>query len=180
MSGDVIFLLGPSGAGKSTLGRWLAEDLGLLHLEMDRWPEGNGIDLEGLRGEWTLLCRRQAAPLVEAARRRAAFAGRSGVVLSFPSGVVLGRAVLEAAERAGVCPLVLYGAREECLAAFLERERATGRLFTTDHWVRFNRRPHGTYGGRRLARYRVGVFAGGVHRPRADLVAEVRRRASGL
>ena len=48
----LVFLLGPSGAGKSTLAQWLAEDVAFLHMEIDRFPNGNGIDLAGLRMEW--------------------------------------------------------------------------------------------------------------------------------
>ena len=48
----ILFLLGPSGVGKSTLGQWVAEDLDFLWIEIDRWPEGDGIDLADLRAEW--------------------------------------------------------------------------------------------------------------------------------
>lgn len=61
---DVVFLLGLSGSGKTTLGSWLAEDLGMLPLDLDR-VEGDGIDF--VRGE-----RRARADLVADVRRRLA------------------------------------------------------------------------------------------------------------
>ena len=41
-----------TGVGKSTLGQWVGEHLGFLWIEIDRWPEGDGIDLADLRTEW--------------------------------------------------------------------------------------------------------------------------------
>ena len=48
----VWLILGPSGAGKSGFGRWLATEQNWLQLEIDRFPEGDGIDLNNLRAEW--------------------------------------------------------------------------------------------------------------------------------
>lgn len=51
----ILFLLGSSGAGKSRLGQWIAEDLDFFWIEIDRWPDGDGIDLTDLRAEWDAL-----------------------------------------------------------------------------------------------------------------------------
>ena len=86
----LIFVLGPSGAGKSQLGIWLADDLHLLHMEIDRWPKGDGIDLEGIRAEWNAYyLDGSITPLASLLRSRAAKADRAGTVLTFPGGLVL-------------------------------------------------------------------------------------------
>ena len=50
----LLFLFGPSGSGKSTLAAYVREDLCFLHLEIDRFPDGDGIDLEELRPVWNV------------------------------------------------------------------------------------------------------------------------------
>lgn len=118
----IVFLLGPSGSGKTKLGEWLAEDLQILHLEIDRWPDGDGIDREGLRTEWdTFLRTGQAGKLAAAIRDRVAQAGRKGAVLSFPSVLVLDPNLIRAAEEEGIWSLVLYGTGGECLRALSQR-----------------------------------------------------------
>ena len=175
----IVFLLGLSGAGKTTLASWLAEDLGMLHLEVDQ-PDEDGIDLEGLRPEWNEFAGGgQPAGLARVIRGRAAGARRRGAVLSFSSELVLDVAAIAAAEAAGIRTFVLHGTREECLAAFLERERATGRGFTRDYWARYNDASCIQYGRAEFAPYRLGAFVGGRRRPHADLVAEVRTRLEG-
>ena len=85
----IACLIGPSGAGKSTLAARTAADLGLVHLEIDRYPPGDGIDLEGLRQVWDAFwLENDAHPLATTLRARAADANADGVVLSLPSGVV--------------------------------------------------------------------------------------------
>jgi hypothetical protein len=37
----VWLVLGPSGIGKRSFGEWLATERNWLHLEIDRYPEGN-------------------------------------------------------------------------------------------------------------------------------------------
>jgi energy-coupling factor transporter ATP-binding protein EcfA2 len=176
---DIVFLLGLSGAGKTTLASWLAEDLGLLHHEIDR-PDEDGIDREGFRPEWdAFLGNGEPADLARVIRGRAAAARRHGTVLSFSSELVLDVAAIHAAEAAGIRSFVLHGTREECLAAFLERERATGRGLTRDYWARYNDDSYIQYGRAEFAPYRLGTFAGGRRRTRSDLVAEVRNRLAG-
>ena len=173
---DIIFLLGPSGSGKTTLGSWLAEDLGMLHLELDR-PEADGIDLEGLRHEWNaFLDTGQPASLAGVIRARAASARRRGAVLTFTSLMILTVAAIHAAEQAGIRALVLHGTREECLAAFLGREQATRRGLTREYWAEHNDDSLIEFGRAELAPHRVSAFVRGERRTRADLVVEVRRR----
>lgn len=175
----ILFLLGPSGSGKTKLGGWLAEDLQMLHLEIDRWPHGDGIDLEGLRREWdAFLETGQSANLSVAVRDRVRQAGANGAVLSFPSTLVLDPVLIRAAEQRGIRSLVLYGTGAECLRAFLGRE-GTGRGLGQDHWVQNNGGPYIAYSREEFAPYRLDVFASGEHRERVHLVADVRNRVAG-
>jgi len=170
----IIFLLGPSGSGKSTLSGWLAEDLQMLHLEIDRWPDGNGIDLEGLRSEWkAFLETRQVDGLATVIRQRGREAGRRGAVLSFPSTLVLDPGLFQAGEGHGIKSFVLYGTAAECLAAFLDRERATGRKLSQEHWIQNNANSYITHSRQEFTHYRLQAFAAGGFRTRGDLVAEV-------
>lgn len=73
----VVFLLGPSGAGKTTLGQALEDQANFLHLQIDRFPEGDGIDLEGLRDEWTRFCAGDATMLLATLQARVSMPGEA-------------------------------------------------------------------------------------------------------
>jgi hypothetical protein len=174
----ILFILGPSGAGKSTLAAWAAADLGFLHLEIDVSLEEDGIDREGLRTEWLAFWRDgNAAPLTDALLARARMGGSSGIILSFPSVVVPSSRHVAAATRAGISMLVLYGPKECCFSAFLERERASGRGLGLDHWVLNNEQQYADFGAPEFAPFRASAFEGDRFRTRSLLVAEVERRA---
>jgi len=176
----VIFLVGPSGAGKSTLAGWLAEDDGFLHLEIDEFPNGDGIDAAGLRAEWEAFrLGGSARPLAEAISRQAAAVRHFGAVLSFPSLLVLDTRQLETLRQQGVTALVLYGAASECLDSFLRYEERTSRVQGVDpveHWMGNNRASYMAFSRPEYAAIRLNAFQNGTHVPRAALVAEVRRR----
>jgi adenylate kinase family enzyme len=104
--GPLIFILGPSGAGKSTIGQWLAEDLYLLHIEVDRWPDGDGIDLAGIRTEWNLYINGSTSPLVSVLSSRVLQAAKSGAVLTFPGTLVLPPELITASSEAGITTVV--------------------------------------------------------------------------
>lgn len=172
----LLFILGPSGSGKTTLGRWLGEDLDLLHLEMDLWGR-DAIGVHSLRKEWDEFWgRADAASLVSAVGERAEAAGRRGAVLTFPSSLVLRRQHRRAAHTAGIELLVLFGTGAECLEAFRRRESAPGSELDEDYWVRHNARPYAELSRPAFAPYRVDVFKDGGFRERGDLVAEVAAR----
>lgn len=173
----ILFLLGPSGCGKSSLGTWVAEDLAFLHLEIDQWPNGDGIDLASLRPQWDrFLEQGLAGPLAEELRLRAAGGGRAGTVLTFPGRLVLPVPRVEVAMAVGIVVVVLYGTGAECLDAFLAREAATGRGLGIDHWVANNHDIYADFSRPDFAWWRVAAFDNGRHRSRADLVDEIRRR----
>ena len=174
----ILFLLGPSGSGKTTLAAWARDDLGFLHLEIDRFREGDGIDLERLRAEWDAYWKgADARPLAAVLKARGLAARERGVILSFPSGVVPSSQQMTAAAQADIRVLVLYGTGAECLDAFLQRERSSGRGLDTDHWIHHNARAYAAFSCPRLAAHRVLAFSAGRFRTRSELVAEVRERA---
>jgi len=177
----IVFLLGPSGAGKSTLAQWLAEDAGLLHLEIDRFPGGDGIELEGLRDEWNMLYSGGSAnPLVATIRSRVTGARAAGAVLSFPSLLVLPAGRLNQLSAAGVTSLVLYGSAAACLDSFLEQEVKLKRagVEPIEHWFANNQGPYFQFSRPEFAPFRLAVFRNGERVPRSELVEEVRKRAA--
>jgi len=83
----ILLLGGPSGSGKSTFSSQYLTARNWLHLEIDRWPEMDGIDHYGIRAEWNrFLEQNDPIPLHEVLRQRAI--GHAGLVLSLPSPVV--------------------------------------------------------------------------------------------
>src|SRR5262245_60769678 len=116
-SDRIVLLFGPSGAGKTTLSKCAAKQFSFRHIEIDRYPDGDGIDLEGLRTEWECFLRNDSRPFVEAIKSRIIAGGFRGAVLSFPSLMVPTNKQLEAAKKAGICSIVLYGTKAECMKA---------------------------------------------------------------
>jgi hypothetical protein len=171
----ILFLLGPSGAGKSQLGQWIGEDLHFLWIEIDRWPEGDGIDLADLRAEWDAFWNTcEAAAIATTLRARVLAKAAHGAVLTFPSRVVFSMPQLASLEQAGIRVLVLYGTEEDCSAAFLKRERESGRNLTKEHWLGNNCDIHKLLGDPSYERYRIEAFQAGRSLDRAALVAVVK------
>jgi hypothetical protein len=174
--GPLIFILGPSGSGKSTIGQWLSEDFDLLHIEVDRWPDGDGIDLAGIRTEWDLYINGSTSPLVSMLSSRVRQAAKSGAVLTFPGGLVPSSALIIASREAGITTVVLYGSDAECLDAFLAREEATGRRLRADHWIRNNSDSYALFSLPKYAPWRLAAFQPDGRRSRAAIVEEIERR----
>jgi len=177
MSKPIVFILGPSGSGKSMLATWAAEDLQFLHIEIDRYPD-DGIDLAGLRKEWDAFRNSdgQSTDLASVICKRVEDAEKEGVILSFPSNLVLLPSMMDAAESQGVRFLILLGTEIECLDAFLRRERQTGRGLDANHWFKNNASEYAQISCPKYSKYRLMVFAQSGHRNRGDLVAEVKSR----
>jgi len=176
-SKPIVFLLGPSGSGKTQLAVWVAEDLGFVNIEIDRWPEGDGIDLEGLRNEWNAFNLGQPAELASKIRKRANGGQKqNGAVLSFPSKLVLPISIIENAESQGFRFFILYGTGAACLDAFLRRERQTRRELSADHWILNNARSYAEFSRPEFSKYRLMALGPSRHRTRGNLVAEVKRR----
>jgi len=176
----VLLVGGLSGAGKSTVSAWIAEDLAMLHYEIDM-AGVDGIDRHNLRHEWNEFYRRcNGAPLASVLRTRSAYAGKRGVIVSFPSNAVFKHEHIGAANAAGVQVMVLVGAVDHCLNGFLERERSAGRGFDEERWHRFNDGAVALYGGAAYDSIRVEAFhPDGSRGTRKEIVELIRRRFVG-
>lgn len=169
----IVFLLGPSGSGKSTLASWVQEDLGYLHVEIDR-ANGYGIDIEGLRIQWDKFRENnQPAEFAAEIRRRIAVAQKCGTILSFPSGDAFSLANIISAREHGIFVAVLYGTGAECLAAFLRREAELERGFSAKHWVDNNAYSYACFSLPFYEQCRIMAFERGKHRERKALVQEI-------
>lgn len=171
----ILFVLGPSGAGKTTLGERVEKDLDFLWIEIDPMPEVDGIDRADLRAEWDefwIGC--QAGAIASSIRARVLKKGARGAVLTFSSRVVFSTPQLASVEQAGIRVLVLYGSQEDCLAAFLKRERESGRNLTEHHWRRNNCDTHKLLGDPSYEPYRLQVFQAGGFLDRATLMAALK------
>ncbi len=171
----VLLVLGPSGVGKSTLGDWLAEDLDLVRLELDPWPEPVWrSDVASARE--ALLSRGDAGPLVALLTRLAGEAGRAGGVATLCGGAVLPLRRLLRLRRLGAQAVVLYASERECLSSFLAREAVNGRGLDEAYWRRHRDPSFAAHGSMRYLPWRLLAFDRGARRSRADLVAVVARR----
>lgn len=142
----ILFLGGPSGSGKSTFAREHLTRHGWRHIEIDRYPEGDGIDMENLRPQWdTFLHQHQPEPLHAELVRRAGDDGH--LVPTFPSHLVFSSQHIQAS-RDRFFFAYLFGHPAFCLREFLAREQATGRRLDSHHWDRY---ACGTFGGLALS-----------------------------
>ncbi len=150
---------------------WIAEDLGFLPIEIDLWS-GNGIDVHGLRHEWDCFSQSlDPVPLASILRDRIVAAGRSGVVLSFPSTTIFTREKIEAARHVGIYTAILFDVGQHSIDSFLKREQTNGRGLDEEHWHLHNDHALAVYGGPDYIGCRFDAFcAKGFHRPRADIV----------
>src|SRR5205809_846247 len=130
----ILFILGPSGAGKTTLAENLGKNCKFLHLDFDL-SKVDGVNQAGLREEWNpFVSHRRFEPLIESIRKKIV-KPLKGASVTCPSGVVLPRDLLIKMKLFGVECVIMYGSRADCLAAFLRREKETGRGFNEEHWV---------------------------------------------
>jgi gluconate kinase len=137
MAIDIIFVLGPSGVGKSELSSALAKKLDYEFYEIDQHP-ADGIDEHKLRREWDeFWLNGRPEPFVDALRERAHAAEKKGIVLGFPSMLILKGAHLRGLS-GKVRVVYLTGTEGQCLDAFLAREQKTGRGLNALHWAENN------------------------------------------
>ena len=174
----VLFLLGPSGSGKTTLGEALATERRFLHLNIDRFPDGDGIDIEGLRSEWDGLLAGASRSFFQAVQNRAAEAGRVGAVLSFPSLLTFTPDRIRVFAKEGITTVLLFGSAAECRDAFVQNERLAKRVGgdLMAHWNLNNEAKYRALEAPDYDFVRLPAFKAGTHRPVDELVTEVMRR----
>lgn len=171
----VLFILGLSGSGKSTFASRAAAQRNWLHLEIDRYPARNGIDLLGLRPQWSAFEAGMPDGFVAEVGNRASRSGMSTAIVSFPSMVMFPIATIKRAASVGAQVVLLYGSKTDCIAAFRKRESESGRALGEAHW-NANNAYYGNLASKVYDPYRVVAFANGVHRSTSDLLEELERR----
>lgn len=173
-------ILGPSGVGKTCFGKWLAMELNWLHVEIDRYPDGDGIDLSNLRSEWNAFYHETNAAALSQTLRRRLQQDRMNIVLTFPGNLVLSPEHITAASQVGLRTIYLYGSEVNCLTNFLEREKRTGRNYGRDHWFMNNSGLYMQISSPDFAPYKIDVFtAAGTRRPHSDIFDSLISTESG-
>lgn len=168
-------IFGPAGAGKSTLGAAMAKFARARHIELDRFPL-SGVEEEGLAREWrAFLSGADARPLAATCAARAAAAGAKCVVLTAVSIHFARPDALAYAKRAGIHGHVLFGAKEECIRRFVEREKANGRGLDEEFWRKHNA-SYERFAHVSFAPWRIAIEKDGAPVAVGDLVATLLAR----
>ena len=167
----VWLILGPSGAGKSSFGQWLNSERNWLHIEIDRFPEGDGIALNNLSYEWNAFCdSRNGEPLRVILRKRLEERSKAHGVMTFPGNLVLSPDHMDAATQTGIRTIYLYGSAAHCITAFLDRERQTGGNLDLSHWILNNKDSYLKISEPVFASSRIHVFTHtGTRRPHTEV-----------
>lgn len=172
----IALITGPSGAGKTQVCRWMAED-GFLHLDGDL-RVGNGINESKIRSEWNQFWERgDPGRLAETMRKRAVEAGASGTLLSLPSTAVFNLERVTVTRSIGLQTILLFGCPENCIRAFLARERTMAEPMDEAHWHRNNDHACEAYRDAGFDAVRLEAFRhDGSRWSRAEMVGMVRER----
>jgi hypothetical protein len=186
MAAPILFILGPSGAGKTTLADYLASQHRVLHINFDQ--PGNGVDIEGLRKEWNaLLDDRNPISLVDAIRNRIRAGDWRGASVTCPSGIVpsgnpgasgclLSKEYLQEMKSLGLHCIVVYGTRDECLAAFLARDPDKDERY----WRANNPHWHTNSAKKDFGELILRAFSEGRRRSLPDIFKEIQHRFKEL
>jgi hypothetical protein len=159
--------------GQVTLSKYVAERQGWLFMEIDQFP-ADGIDHYGLRGEWDrFLIAGDADPLIRVLTERYKAANKTGVVLSFPSNLILSLDQVKAVQPR-VDVIYLFGKPELCLLAFKKREKEVGRNLDTDYWHANNDGVYHALADKSFAPYTLNAFdERGLRRSEEDLLLDI-------
>ena len=133
----VLFINGPSGVGKGYISEYFARTRKWQWFELDAYS-GSGVDELGLRGEWDRVWSGEPVPFLDEVKRRANKYRTRGAIVSLPGTCLFPPHIATALQRAGALFIFLWGTEEQCLGAFLERERGSGRRLEAGHWRRNN------------------------------------------
>jgi hypothetical protein len=172
----VIFLLGPSGVGKTFVSTGLEEDYSFRHFVIhEKSFKANGFPAEWDKDPGQI----DVANLATTVRSRLAVE-QHDAILSIPTTQVFTCQQLEAASRAGVSPVVLWGTEERCLEARRVLQTARIGWFDEHDYRRKNRRTFETYARSEYDDFRVAAFrSDGSRWPRERILAPIMERTAG-
>lgn len=172
----LVLLFGPSGSGKSSLGKALAEQVQWLYIETDPYSRSASSVAPPACLAQLFSPNPNFANL--ATELRGLSHSRRGVVLSFISVICPLIEHINAAKKAGLTTIFLYGEEAHCLQAFLHREKRNGRNLPESHWHTYNT---GIFRALERPEYKAHLLHSileGHHRPLEELVHEVLQRVS--
>ncbi len=171
----IIFLLGPSGVGKTFVATGLEKYYSFRHFIIHE----RGFEANDLPAEWDQRPDQiDFANLGTTIRNRLAVEQR-GAVLSIPTTQVFTRQQLEAASRAGITPVVLWGTEKRCLEARRVRQMARVGWFDEQDYRRKNGRTFETYARIEYNDLRIETFQPeGSRWPREYILKLVMARAN--
>ena len=171
---SIIFIFGPSGVGKSEFAQYLGDKLSFYHLETDL-PDRNGILVENLKSEWSMLIKDcDAVPIRNALRNRISKLQTSGLIVSFSSVVCLSDKHLITLLQNEIAPIILFAEKHHCLCSFLQRENETKRNLDASHWYRHNKH-FNEFGRTGIEQFRVWMYEGEERKTHSQLYCEIKR-----
>jgi hypothetical protein len=165
------FLLGPSGVGKTCFGNWLQDNRKYLHIPIDRGDEGSGWELEGFKELWE---KEDLSPFASELDNRAKTSRKDGCVLTFPSVDFLDSHSIVTLAGYSIAVRYLYGDKEKCIEAFVNREKAAGhperdRAF----WSTNNEDNYRKIAGDELKDYRADIINASGKRLSGEKIAKI-------
>jgi hypothetical protein len=166
----ILFVLGPSGVGKSEISKAFQECYSFLQIDIDQ-DRGSihGFELNNFPAQWdrdvSLIDFRHLAIEIQ---HRITQQSHAGTIISVPTTHVFSSDHLLMASRAGISPIILWGAEQQCIDARRARSKKNRKRFNekdVERYLRKNRRTFETYSRPEYDRYRVIVFRpdGGSH-----------------
>lgn len=174
---NILFILGPSGVGKTTFCEYLGNQHNWIHFNHDdndpHLPNKYPLEIEQ---ELNLFVSHfKVRPLYCKIKNRFMWHARPGIVLSFPSNILISANHILAAK--GYFKIFyLYGNQQNCLSAFNERERLKDRNFGEDHWRHYNCRTYEAMDGPSLRPWIIGAFhQNGSRKSTAEIYDEIVR-----
>ncbi|MFZ2523322.1 MAG: hypothetical protein WAW92_02960 [Minisyncoccia bacterium] len=170
----IILIFGPSGVGKSTTAEWLVEDYGYLHYNFDFW-DGKGIDGQNIKIEKkNYFSNYDPKPL--RLKIDESINENNGAVITFPSNVIPDIEHIKAGDSYGIKTVILYSTMENCIDAFIEREKRINRNLPVTHWHKYNDDIYKTdITKSELAPYIIEMFKDGRRIDHGSLLKEINK-----
>jgi shikimate kinase len=174
----IWFIFGLSGTGKSTISSYIAERHDWKHMEIDQWTEGigNGLDIFNIRDAWNRFeTTGNPDKLIQSIKDIYRTDGKAGAVVSFSSDFNIKENDMKKLNKVSEA-FYLIGEKEECLQAFLKREKTIGRNLTKEHWMRHNNDLIETLSDDKTKAYKLSTFnKRNLHKSSAETYKDLKR-----